>query len=90
MGELAYRRGDYVVVPRGILHRWRFDERPHAAAGHRKRRSRSAPPARYCNERGQFLEHSPYCERDIRRPEDAWRRTTSRANSAWSSSSPTC
>ena len=26
-------------------------------------------PKRYRNEFGQLLEHSPYCERDIRRPE---------------------
>jgi homogentisate 1,2-dioxygenase len=26
------------------------------------------PPSRYVNEVGQYLEHSPYCERDIRRP----------------------
>ena len=28
------------------------------------------PPKRYLNNYGQFLEHSPYCERDIRTPEE--------------------
>jgi homogentisate 1,2-dioxygenase len=68
MGEMGCRPGDYVVIPRGILHRWRLSEEPQrwliieSASAIR-------PPNRYCNEAGQFLEHSPYCERDIRRPE---------------------
>ena len=28
------------------------------------------PPKRYLSVRGQFLEHSPYCERDLRSPEE--------------------
>lgn len=67
MGELDYRAGDYLVIPRGILHRLV------PAAASRLLVIESAgpvrPPSRYCNERGQFLEHSPYGERDIRRPE---------------------
>jgi homogentisate 1,2-dioxygenase len=68
MGELPYRAGDYLIVPRGITYRLRLDR-----ARHRLLVIESAgpirPPARYCNEFGHFLEHSPYCERDIRRPE---------------------
>jgi homogentisate 1,2-dioxygenase len=68
MGDMPYRAGDYVVIPRGIIHRWRLD-----GVNHRLLVIESAgpvrPPTRYCNEQGQFLEHSPYCERDIRRPE---------------------
>lgn len=68
MGDLPYQAGDYVVVPRGIMHRWRLGDTPHRlliieSAGPIR------PPARYCNELGQFLEHSPYCERDLRRPQ---------------------
>jgi homogentisate 1,2-dioxygenase len=33
--------------------------------------SQIEPPKRYRNEWGQLLEHSPYCERDIRTPEYA-------------------
>jgi homogentisate 1,2-dioxygenase len=71
-GELAFRRGDYLVIPRGILHRYR----PKLEVGEPLRllvvegRGHVTPPKRYCNDRGQFLEHSPYCERDIRRPEN--------------------
>ncbi len=68
MGELAYRQGDYVVLPRGILHRFRPSSEQSLflvieSAGHVR------PPNRYRNEYGQLLEHSPYCERDIRAPE---------------------
>jgi homogentisate 1,2-dioxygenase len=70
LGELPFRQGDYVVIPRGILHRWRLD----AAAGPAyllvvESAGYIRTPARYRNEHGQLLEHSPYCERDIRRPE---------------------
>ncbi len=68
MGELAIRAGDYIVIPRGILHRYRFDPAPVRllvleSAGELR------TPARYRNEYGQLLEISPYCERDIRLPE---------------------
>ena len=67
MGEMSYQAGDYVIIPRGITHRWRIGQPPQRmliieSAGPIR------PPARYVNEVGQFLEHSPYCERDIRRP----------------------
>ncbi|HEY6169047.1 MAG TPA: cupin domain-containing protein, partial [Verrucomicrobiae bacterium] len=28
MGELDYRAGDYLVIPRGVMHRYRFASRP--------------------------------------------------------------
>lgn len=68
MGEMAYRGGDYVIIPRGIMHRWRLGDVPHRLLIIESASS-VRPPGRYCNEAGQFLEHSPYCERDIRRPE---------------------
>ncbi len=69
-GRLRYRPGDYLVVPTGVL--WRLLPDPGVAQrllvteanGH------IAPPARYLSARGQFLEHSPYCERDLRGPEE--------------------
>jgi homogentisate 1,2-dioxygenase len=68
VGELSFRAGDYLVIPRGILHRYRFEPTPARclvieSAGHIR------TPKRYRNEFGQLLEHSPYSERDIRRPE---------------------
>src|SRR5215469_3002827 len=67
-GNLAFRPGDYLVVPRGILYRLVPDPGETRLlvieSGGQIR-----PPRRYTNNRGQFLEHSPYCERDIRRPD---------------------
>lgn len=67
-GELAVRAGDYVVIPRGVLHRWRLGARPLRlliieSAGYVR------TPKRYRNEHGQLLEGAPYSERDLRRPE---------------------
>ncbi|MBA3440983.1 MAG: homogentisate 1,2-dioxygenase [Pyrinomonadaceae bacterium] len=68
MGELRFRRGDYLVIPWGILHRYRFAEQ-----GMRllviESHSYIRTPKRYRNEHGQLLESAPYSERDIRRPE---------------------
>ena len=68
-GLLEYRPGDYLVLPTGVVWRLlpRADEPQRMlcveAAGHIE------PPRRYVNRYGQFLENSPYCERDIRQPE---------------------
>lgn len=68
-GLLRYRPGDYLVIPTGVM--WRLVPDPNVeqrmlvieAFGHIE------PPRRYINNYGQFLEHAPYCERDIRPPE---------------------
>ena len=67
-GELPCRPGDYVVIPRGVLHRWRLGTGPHRllvieSTGHVR------TPKRYRNEHGQLTEMAPFSERDIRRPE---------------------
>ena len=68
-GTIHYRRGDYLVIPTGVLWRILPDEGSHQrmlvveAVGHIE------PPKRYLNNYGQFLEFAPYCERDIRPPE---------------------
>jgi homogentisate 1,2-dioxygenase len=67
MGELPYRQGDYVVIPCGILHRFRLAGRTRLLVIESAGLVRT--PKRYRNEFGQLQEHSPYCERDIRRPE---------------------
>ncbi|MCG5219948.1 homogentisate 1,2-dioxygenase domain-containing protein [Streptosporangium sp. KLBMP 9127] len=65
-GALDVGEGDYVVIPTGTIHRW-VPRGPVtalviAAAGHIR------PPKRYLSRHGQFLEHAPYCERDLRAP----------------------
>ena len=67
-GDLPYRDGDYVVIHRGILHRWRMDlNRPHKLLV-MESRGHVRWPKRYRNAFGQLIEGAPYSERDIRRP----------------------
>ena len=66
-GSIEAAAGDYVIVPRGTIHRWLpGDGGVHVlvieARGHIR------PPRRYLSQYGQFLEHAPYCERDLRGP----------------------
>jgi homogentisate 1,2-dioxygenase len=67
-GQIKFGYGDYLVVPRGTIYQLIFDD-----ANNRLFITESFtpiyPPKRYVNKFGQFLEHSPYCERDIRLPE---------------------
>ncbi len=68
-GSLAYREGDYVVIPRGIIHRLvpAGGEQIHLVI---ESRGHVRTPKRYRNEHGQLLEHSPFCERDLRLPSE--------------------
>ena len=69
-GELPFHEGDYLVIHRGIMHKYRFDkdaERPKLLIMESKGHIRS--PKRYRNEFGQAIEGAPYSERDIRVPE---------------------
>jgi homogentisate 1,2-dioxygenase len=69
LGTLDCQAGDYVVVPAGLTHQWTplHGDDVHVlvveAHGH------VGPPERYLSPRGQFLEHSPYCERDLHGPD---------------------
>lgn len=66
-GSLDYREGDYIIIPRGTIHKFDITENSRflviESATHIE------TPKRYRNEHGQLLEHSPYCERDFRLPE---------------------
>ena len=67
-GDLPFREGDYLVIHRGIMHRYRFDDggdKP-KLADHGRAAGTSRPPKRYRNEFGQLIEGAPYSERDIR------------------------
>lgn len=68
-GSLPFGYGDYLVVPRGTIYQIHFD-----GAGNRLFIVESFSPVRfpkrYMSKYGQLLEHSPYCERDIRPPQD--------------------
>ena len=63
-GVLNAVEGDYVIIPRATTHRWL----PGPNGVHAyciEANSHIAPPKRYLSRYGQFLEHSPYCERDL-------------------------
>lgn len=68
-GNLEYRQGDYLVIPRGITHRLvpGSEEQIHLVI---ESRGYVRTPKRYRSAHGQLLEHSPFCERDIRPPKD--------------------
>ena len=66
-GVLPYRTGDYVVVPRATDHRWVPAEPSRLYAI--ESNSHIHPPKRYLSRFGQFLEHAPYCERDLHAPD---------------------
>ncbi|MCH1865040.1 homogentisate 1,2-dioxygenase [Nocardioides sp. CFH 31398] len=67
-GDLEVGRGDYVVVPRATTHRWVPSGDGPLRLYAVEATSHIAPPKRYLSKYGQFLEHAPYCERDLRLP----------------------
>jgi len=67
-GALAVGRGDYVILPRGTTHRWVPTGDLPLRAYCIEANGHIAPPKRYLSRYGQFLEHAPYCERDLRGP----------------------
>jgi len=68
-GRLPFGPGDYIIIPYGVT--WKMElESDGARFFVVESKSRIEPPRRYRNEYGQLLEHSPYCERDIRVPEE--------------------
>jgi homogentisate 1,2-dioxygenase len=68
-GELPYQQGDYLVLHRHILHRYRMNAEPHRLLIIESR-GYVRPPKRYRNDYGQLVEGAPYSERDIRRPQE--------------------
>ena len=67
-GDLPFGDGDYLVIPRGTIYLIEFE-----GANNRVFLVESFSPVRfpkkYLSKYGQLLEHSPYCERDIRPPQ---------------------
>ena len=69
LGNIEFSYGDYLVIPRGMIYQIDFNtesnrlfiiESFHPVY----------TPKRYRNYFGQLLEHSPFCERDIRTPQN--------------------
>jgi len=69
LGNIDFSYGDYLVIPRGMIYQFEFnseDNRLFIVQSF----SPVYTPKRYRNWFGQLLEHSPYCERDIRPPHE--------------------
>ena len=68
-GKIKFSYGDYLVVPRGTIYQMEFDDennRLFIIESYSPIRF----PKRYQNQFGQLMEHAPFCERDIRRPNE--------------------
>ena len=68
-GKIRFAYGDYLVIPRGTIYQLEFDNEQNRLFIVESF-SPIRTPKRYRNSFGQLEEHSPYCERDIRRPSD--------------------
>ncbi|MFM7301487.1 MAG: homogentisate 1,2-dioxygenase [Crocinitomicaceae bacterium] len=67
LGVIDFSYGDYLVVPRGMIYQLHFNEEDNKLFIVQSFHP-IYTPKRYRNWFGQLLEHSPYCERDIRPP----------------------
>ncbi|WP_420402122.1 homogentisate 1,2-dioxygenase [Flagellimonas sp.] len=69
LGNIPFEYGDYLIIPRGMIYQIEFDSEDnrilYAESFHP-----IYTPKRYRNWFGQLLEHSPFCERDYKLPQD--------------------
>ena len=69
LGNIDFKYGDYLVIPRGTIYQINFD-----TDNNRlfiiESKSPIYTPKRYRNWFGQHLEHSPFCERDMHPPSE--------------------
>ncbi|MDZ4756265.1 MAG: homogentisate 1,2-dioxygenase [Phycisphaerae bacterium] len=77
-GLLTFKPKDYIIIPKGVIYQLKFDEpvrgsdepAPRFLVIETANGSHIVPPPRYMSKKtAQFLEHAPYCERDLRTPE---------------------
>jgi homogentisate 1,2-dioxygenase len=69
MGNIKFEYGDYLIIPRGVIYQIDFDTTDNRLL-YLESFSPIYTPKRYRNHFGQLLEHSPFCERDLKFPED--------------------
>ena len=69
LGNITFGYGDYLLVPRGMIYQLHFDTQDNRLFIVESKRP-IYTPKRYRNWFGQLLEHSPFCERDFRRPSE--------------------
>ncbi len=69
LGEIAFEYGDYLLIPRGMIYQITFDSEDNRLLV-TESYSPIYTPKRYRNWFGQHLEHSPFCERDFKLPQN--------------------
>jgi homogentisate 1,2-dioxygenase len=69
LGNIDFSYGDYLLIPRGMIYQFHFDSEENRLLIIQSFHP-VYTPKRYRNWFGQLLEHSPYCERDIRAPHE--------------------
>ncbi|GIR21359.1 MAG: homogentisate 1,2-dioxygenase [Flavobacteriales bacterium] len=67
LGNIDFKYGDYLVIPRGVIYQIDFNEENNRLFIVESK-SPVYTPKRYRNWFGQHLESSPYCERDLHPP----------------------
>jgi len=68
-GQIQFSYGDYLVIPRGTIYQIQFDD-DNNRLFIVESFSPITFPKRYLSKYGQLLEHAPFCERDIRQPQE--------------------
>ena len=68
-GQIDFHYGDYLVIPRGTVYQIDFDGKDNRLL-YVESFSPILTPKKYRNDFGQLLEHSPFCERDLRLPQN--------------------
>ena len=66
-GNIPFSYGDYLIIPRGTMYQPHFNDENNRLFIVESF-SPIRFPKRYLSKYGQLLEHSPYCERDIKPP----------------------
>jgi len=69
LGNIDFKNGDYLLIPRGVIYQMHFDDENNRLFIVESYRP-IYTPKRYRNYFGQLLEHSPFCERDLRAPHE--------------------
>lgn len=68
-GSIPFKYGDYLIIPRGTVYQMDFDTDDNRLL-FVESFSPIFTPSKYRNNFGQLLEHSPFCERDYRLPQN--------------------
>ena len=69
MGEIPFEYGDYLIIPRGMIYQIHFETTENRIL-YLESYQPIYTPKRYRNSFGQLLEHSPFCERDYKLPQN--------------------